>query len=123
MKPATAAAAHGKTASPPAVVSPGDGSERGREVHVRARDNKKQPPQHGKAGGDRNREKEKQPSLLGKKDKKRDLSPSVAAMFEAVSASQQSSSDVVSDDTDTPPEEGPSAALKSMLNIQGAYTQ
>ena len=61
--------------------------------------------------------KEKQPSPA-KKDKKRDLSPSVAAMFEAVSASQQSSSDVVSDDTDTP-EEGPSAALKSMLNIQG----
>ena len=117
MKPATAA--HAKTASPQAAASPGDGSERGRETHVRARDNKKQPPQHGKAGGDRNREKEKQPSSPGKKDKKRDLSPSVAAMFEAVSASQQSSSDVVSDDTDTPPEEGPSAALKSMLNIQG----
>ena len=121
MKPA--AVAHGKTASPQAAASPGDGSERGREVHVCARDNKKQPPQHSKAVGDRNREKEKQPSSPGKKDKKRDLSPSVAAMFEAVSASQQSSSDVVSDDTDTPPEEGPSAALKSMLNIQGAYTQ
>ena len=72
---------------------------------------------HSKASGDRNREKEKQPSPA-KKDKKRDLSPSVAAMFKAVIASQQLSSNVVSDDTDTP-EEGPSAALKSMLNIQG----
>ena len=87
-----------------------DDEERGREKHAR-----KQP--HSKTS-DHKGERERQPSSPKKKDKKRDLSPSVAAMFDAVSAGQQSSSDVVSDDTDTH-EEGPSAALKSMLNIQG----
>ena len=81
-------------------------AERGREKHA-----KTQPHSKG--------EREKQPSPPKKKEKKRDLSPSVAAMFDAVSASQQSSSDVVSDDTDAH-EEGPTATLKSMLHIQGA---
>ena len=118
MKPPPSTHAAGVESASPVTASPrvngGDGSERGRET----RDKKQQP--HGKASGDRNREKEKQPSPA-KKDKKRDLSLSIAAMFEAVSASQQSSSsDVVSDDTDTQ-EEGPSATLKSMLNIQGIW--
>ena len=118
MKPPPSTHAAGVESASPVTASPrvngGDGSERGRET----RDKKQQP--HGKASGDRNREKKKQPSPA-KKDKKRDLSPSVAAMFEAVSASQQSSSsDVISDDTDTQ-EEGPSATLKSMLNIQGIW--
>ena len=118
MKPA----AYGSTptSGAQAVPSPGDGSEGVRETHDKKQ---KSPPQQygGKPSGDRNREKEKQSSPAAKKDKKRDLSPSVAAMFEAVSASQQSSSDVVSDDTDAP-DESPSAALKSMLNIQGTCT-
>lgn len=78
---------------------------------------KKQP--RGKAGSDQSVEKEKRPSPE-KRDRKRELSPSVAAMFEAVSANQQLSSDVISDDTDAS-EDNPSTALKTILNIQGRF--
>ena len=81
MKPAYGSTPTSEGSAPQA----GGGSEREKVTH----DKKQQP--HGKASGDRTREKEKQPSPA-KKDKKHDLSPSVAAMLEAVSASQQSSS-------------------------------
>ena len=115
MKQASATTGESASSSTsPSQVVHGD-ADRGREKH-----GSKKQHSHGK-GDDRKREKDNQPPSSPKKDKKRDLSPSVAAIFDAVSASQQqhSSSDVLSDDTDSHGEGGPSAALKSMLNIQG----
>ena len=110
MKPASAASTPKSTFVSASPQANGGDAERGRGKHE-----KKEP--HIRSS-DHNKDREKQPSP--KKNKKRELSPSVAAMFEAVSASQQSSSDVfsTSDDMETR-DEGPSATLKSMLNIQG----
>ena len=74
MKPAYGSTPTSEGSAPQA----GGGSEREKIAH----DKKQQP--HSKASGDRTREKEKQP-LPAKKDKKRYLSLSGAAMFEAVS--------------------------------------
>ena len=104
MKPSTSGSAKAQT---------GIGDSKAKEKQ----DAKKSPQSAKSSDRGGKKEREKQPSP--KRDKKRDLSPSVAAIFDAVGSGQASSSDVISDDTDTQEEQeaGPSATLKSMLNI------